>query len=135
MRQRERISIVAAKTIRWAVFLALAFVMWRVAPVYASALRFHLALSEACRTGATGRISEHEIRSDILFRARQLELPVRPYHIELQIRPQRVSARVAYRVPVELGLRQLTLNFHATASERPLVILEGGEESFEKLLM
>ena len=123
-----------SKIVHWAVFLGLAFATWRVAPVYAAALRFHLALSEACRTGATGRIPEHEIRNDILFRARQLDLPIRPYNMELQVRPRRVSARVAYQVPVELGPRQLTLNLHATAAEAPLVVLEGGEESFRKLL-
>ena len=123
-----------SKIIHWAVFLGLAFATWQIAPVYAAALRFHLALSEACRTGATGRIPEHEIRNDILFRARQLELPIRPYNIELQVRPRQVSARVAYHVPVELGPRQLMLNFHATAAEAPLVVLEGGEESFQKLL-
>ena len=123
-----------SKIVHWAVFLGLAFAMWRIAPVYAAALRFHLALSEACRTGATGRIPEHEIRSDILFRARQLDLPIRPYNIELQVRPRLVSARVAYQVPVELGPRRVVLNFHATAAEAPLVVLEGGEETIWKLL-
>ena len=122
-----------SKIVHWAVFLGLSFATWRVAPVYAAALRFHLALSEACRTAATARIPEHEIRNDILFRARQLDLPIRPYNIELQVRPRLVSAVVAYQVPVELGPRQVVLNFHATADEAPLVVIEGGEESFRKL--
>ena len=131
---RAAVDRYVSKTIHWVVFLGLAFATWQIGPVYAAALRFHLALSEACRTGATGRIPEHEIRNDILFRARQLDLPIRPYHIDLQVRPRLVSASVAYQVPVELGPRRVVLNFHATAAEAPLVVIEGGEESFRKLL-
>lgn len=138
MRERgttlERIASYVSKAIHWAVFLGLAFAAWRIAPVYAATLRFQLALSEACRTAATGRVPEHEIRNDILFRARQLDLPIRPYHIELRVQPRLVSASVSYEVPVELGPRQFRMNFHATADEAPLVVVEGGEESFQKIL-
>ena len=131
---RRTVDWYVSKAIHWVVFLGMAFVMWRIVPVYAAALRFHLAVSEACRSGATARVPEHEIRNDILFRARQLDLPIRPYNIALQVQPRLVRASVAYQVPVELGPRRFTLNFHATAAEAPLVVIEGGEESFQKLL-
>ena len=119
--------------LRPVVFLGLAVLVWKVAPVYASALRFHLAVSEACRTGATGRLGPEEVRSDILFKARQLDLPVRPHQVEVRVQPRLVSAIVAYEVQVELGVRDLMLNFRATADERPLVTFEGGEEHFRRL--
>jgi len=124
---------VVAKSIRSVVVLGLALAVWKVAPVYAAALRFHLVLSEACRTGATARAPEQEIRNDILFKARQLNLPIRPHHIDVQVRPRLVSALVAYQVPVAVGPRQIVLNFRATAQERPLVVVEDGEDQFQMI--
>ena len=54
-RGQEVLGHYSSKLTRFFVFLGLAVVAWEIAPVYASALRFHLALSEACRTAATGR--------------------------------------------------------------------------------
>ena len=117
-----------AKAIRWTVLLTVAFLSWKVVPVYAAALRFNFALSEACKTGAMGRLSLPEIRDNILFKARQLGLPIGPRNIDLQIQNRLIRARVSYQVPVELGSRQLLLNFQATAEEVPLVIVEGGPD-------
>ena len=124
---------IVPKAVRSVVFLGLALAVWKVVPVYASALRFHLALSEACKTAATGSHGYEDIRRDILFKARQLNLPIRPHQIELQVQPRLVSAIVAYQVPIELGPRPFVLNFRATAQERPLVYVEGGEEYFRMI--
>ena len=124
---------IVPKIVRSVVFLGLGVVLWEVAPVYASALRFRLALSEVCRTAATGRHDPGAVRNDILQKARLLDLPIRPHHIEVQVEPQLVSAVVAYQVPVELGPRQLVLNFRAAAQERPLVHMEGGEAYFQMI--
>ena len=126
-------STIVPKAVRSVVCLGLAVVLWEVVPVYASALRFRMALSEACRTAATGRHEPGEVRNDILLKARLLDLPVRPHHIEVQVEPQLVSAVVAYQVPVGLGPRQFVLNFRAAAQERPLVHMEGGETYFQML--
>jgi len=126
-------STIVPKAVRSVVCLGLAVVLWEVVPVYASALRFRMALSEACRTAATGRHEPGEVRNDILLKARLLDLPVRPHHIEVQVEPQLVSAVVAYQVPVGLGPRQFVLNFRASAQERPLVHMEGGEAYFQML--
>lgn len=122
------------KTVRWAVILVLAFLAWRVGPVYASALRFHFALSEACKTGASGRLSVDDIRDDILFKARSLELPITPEHIEIRKDRTHVKARVVYEVPVNLAVRQVTLKFHAAAEEMPMVVSVGGDDSYKKVV-
>ena len=129
----QRIANQVSQVIRTVALLAVALVTWEVVPVYAAALRFHLALSEACRTGATGRHGPEAVRSDILFRARQLALPVRPYQVEVRVQPRQVSAVVAYEVPVRLVLRPIVLSFRATAQERPLISVEDGEEHFLRL--
>jgi hypothetical protein len=122
------------KAVRWAVILVLAFLAWRVVPVYASALRFRFALSEACMTGASGRLPVDDIRDDILFKARRLELPVGPEHIEIHKDGIYVKARVVYQVPVNLAMRQVTLKFHATAEEMPMVVSVDGGDSLKKVL-
>ena len=109
-----------SKAVRSVVFLGLAFAVWKVVPVYASALRFHLALSEACKTAATGNHGYEDIRKDILFKARQLDLPIRPHQIELQVRPRLVSAIVAYQVPIELGPRPKLTSATAERGRSPI---------------
>ena len=133
-KRKEIIGNLIVKAIRWAVLLAVAWVIWKVVPVYGAALRFNFAVAEACKTGATGRVPVDEIRGDILFKADQLELPIRQENIKLDYQGRRVRARVTYQVPIELGPRQFVLRFHATADERPLVVVESGEEAIRKAL-
>ncbi|MGH9786207.1 MAG: hypothetical protein ACRD88_18715 [Terriglobia bacterium] len=127
------VKSIVPKIVRSVIVLGLAVVVWEIVPVYASALRFRMALSEACRTAATGRHGPEEVRNDVLSKARLLDLPVRPHHIEVQVQPQLVSAIVAYQVPVELGPREFVLNFRAAAQERPLVHMEDGEAYFQMI--
>lgn len=121
-------------TVRWLFMLGVALLLWKIGSVYAAALRFNLALSEVCRTGATGGHTEQEIREDILFKARQLDLPIRPQEIELEREGSLVSAQVSYQVPIELGPRRFDLRFHARARETPLVIEVGGKDVLRKAL-
>ncbi len=132
-RGQEVLGYYSSKPTRFVVFLGLAVVAWEIAPVYASALRFHLALSEACRTAATGRHRPEQVRSDILCKARQFGLPIRPHQVEVRVQPRQVSALVAYEVPVTLGPRQMVLNFRAAAQERPLIRIVDGAEHFQRL--
>jgi hypothetical protein len=118
--------------IRWFILILVAFVSWKVGPIYAASLRFNFAVSEACKTGATGRLPLEDIRNDILFKAEQLDLPVYPEDIRLRVSAHLVGARVAYEVPVDLGPREWLLKFHASALETPLVVMVGGEQDMRK---
>lgn len=126
-------NTVVPKAVRSAILIGLAVVLWEIVPVYASALRFRLALSEACRTAATGKHGPEEVRSDILRKAQLLDLPIRPHHVDVHVQPRLVSAVVAYQVPVELGPRQIILDFRAAAQERPLIHMEAGEAYFQMI--
>lgn len=130
---RKIIESGVSKAIRWTLLFAIAWPIWKIAPVYAAALRFKFAVSEVCKTGATARLAPHEIRDDILFKAKQLDLPIRQRNIEVRIQHPHVSAVVKYEVPIELGPRQIVLNFHAAAEEMPLVNVVGGEEHLPNL--
>ena len=118
--------ILLSRLLRWAVILLAAFIAWKIVPVYSAALRFDSYISELARHGAAAGLPVREIQEGALWKARQLDLPISPEDIQIQVRAEQqllteerlVMARVAYQVPVDLGPRRVVLNFHASALER-----------------
>jgi hypothetical protein len=117
------------RLIRWGIVLLAAYVAWKVVPVYAAALRFDSYLSEAARHGAAAGLPAREIQENALWEAHQLNLPISPEDIQIQVRAEQqllseerlVMARVAYQVPLDVGPRRVVLNFHASASAQATV--------------
>jgi hypothetical protein len=108
---------------RWLIVLLIAYVTFKVVPVYGRALRFEYNLDNAIRFAATVKASTTEIVEDILWQAEHLNLPIERQNVKVQIYPQErlVMARVSYQVPVELGPQQVVLDFHANSRERALM--------------
>lgn len=113
-----------SRAVRWGIILSVAYIGWKIVPVYSAALRFESYLDEYARHGAVAGLGEYEIQEGILWKAQQLDLPVRAQDLHIEISTEKklltdlrvVMARVAYEVPVDLGPRQVVLNFHAVGS-------------------
>jgi len=111
---------------RWVLIALAAYLGWKFVPVYSAALRFDSYVGDRARYGARTGLSAQEIESGILRDARDLELPVQSQDIDIHVGTEHqivtderlVVARVAYQVPVNMGPRQVLLNFHASALER-----------------
>lgn len=114
--------------LHWGVILVVAYVAWKIVPVYAAANRFERALGDYARSGATSGLSGDEIHDNILWRARQLELPLRPMDVQVETEGRSVSVRSAYQVPVELGPWRVVLNFQAATHEQALITKEDLEQ-------
>jgi len=121
--------ILLSRLLRWGVILLVAYIAWKIVPVYSAALRFDSYMSELARHGAAAGLPGPEIQENALWEAHQLNLPIGPEDIQIQVRAEQqllseehlVLARVAYQVPVDLGPRQVVLNFHAFASAQATV--------------
>ena len=115
-----------SRAIRWGIILIVAYVGWKIVPVYSAAIRFESYLSEYARYAAGAGLAEHEIQKDILWKARQLDLPVRAQDLRIEIATEKqlltdvrmVMVHAGYKVPVDLGPRQVVLSFHALGSGR-----------------
>ena len=113
-----------SRVARWGIILCLAYVAWKIVPVYVAAFRFQSNLNEFAREGAAAGLADYEIQEKILWEADKLDLPVSAddLHIDIAMEKQlltdmrMVMVRVAYEVPVDLGPRQVVLNFHALGS-------------------
>lgn len=115
------LSYYLSRALRWGVFLGLIYVGWKVIPAYAAALQFERSLADYTRSGATAGLSGDEIHSNILWRARQMKLPVGPQHIWVETGERVAMARVTYQVPIELGPWDVVLNFNPASREHALI--------------
>lgn len=119
------------RIVRWALLLLVAFVGWKVGVPCAAALRFQFALSEAAQTGATGGHNVEAITDDIMFKARQLDLPIQAENVEVRVKQREVQAHVIYEVPIDLGFREIRLKFHPKANERSMIIRGDGDSAIK----
>jgi hypothetical protein len=94
----------------FAVLLGLAAVLLSLLPIYIGNFR----LTQFLTTISADRTAENEdvLRSRILARARQLDLPVRPDDIHIGHEGGKIQFSLRYKVQKDLGLAHVDLHFH-----------------------
>jgi hypothetical protein len=91
---------------------SLAAVLVALAPVYFDNFRLQRSLRGLIRNPA----SDETLRSEVLLRARQLDLPVAAADIRIAHTGGRVQVEMSYAVEMTLPLYRVDLHFHPNAS-------------------
>ncbi|MCB1055830.1 MAG: hypothetical protein KDD11_10010 [Acidobacteria bacterium] len=84
----------------WAVVLAVALMIaWKAVPVKVASAKLYDYMEEIARF--PGKRSEANIKKAILAQADELELPVEPEDVEVQLSRDKIKMKVEYTVPLE----------------------------------
>ncbi len=94
------------------VLAALVGVLLSLLPIYAGNFR----LTQFLRTVATdSAVSDDAVRTRIVERARQLDLPLQPEDIQISRDGGKLGLSARYKVQKDLGLARIGLHFHPAA--------------------
>jgi hypothetical protein len=102
-------------------FVALVFLAVKLVPPYINNYQFTEDIETIARlaTYAQGR-SEDDIRQDVLGKAKELDLPVRPEDVSVAKSTYGVNINVKYNVRVEVPGHVFNLNFNPVAGNKML---------------
>jgi hypothetical protein len=92
---------------------SLVAVLLALAPIYIENFRLQRYLKDATRHPA----ADETLRSQILLRARQLDLPVSAGDVQIAHGGGKVQIQIKYAVAKTLPLYRVDLHFHPNASE------------------
>lgn len=94
---------------------------FKILPVWVHAYQLQDYLRDIVFEAMSGkRTTVETIRKNILDRAQELELPVKPDDVKVDLTMQKIVINLDYRVPVELGFYTLNLHFTPSAENRAL---------------
>jgi hypothetical protein len=99
------------------VLLGMAGILLALAPVYFEDYELGQYIRSLPRAGSAAAPDE-ALRSAVLTRSRQLDLPVEPSDIEFAYPGGKRQLQVKYAVQMEFPLYQVDLHFHHSASTR-----------------
>ena len=104
-----------------AILAVLVFLAIKLVPPYINNYQFSDDIESIARiaTYAQGK-SEDDIRQDVLNKAKELELPVRPEDVAVSKSTYGVNINVKYSVRVEVPGHVFNLNFSPTAGNKML---------------
>jgi hypothetical protein len=93
----------------------LIFLVWRIVPVLYETVVFPFDLDVFTLAAATTHASEERIRGGVVQQAEERGLLVDPSEIRVRIDPasRSVMLDVTYRAPINLFVKEFTLDFHA----------------------
>ena len=95
---------------------SLAAVLVALAPVYFDNFRLQRSLRELTRRAGATAAADETLRSQVLLRARQLDLPVTGADIRIEHDGGKVQVEMRYAVEMTLPLYRVDLHFHPSAS-------------------
>lgn len=100
-----------------AVLLAMASVLIALAPVYIEDYQLRQYMRSMVRD-ANGSMADDAIRSRVLSRAHQLDLPVAASDIQITHSGSKLRVQLSYAVEMDFPVYQVDLHFHPGATSR-----------------
>jgi len=104
-----------------AVVAAILFSAFKLLPPYIDNYRLQDSLETVARTATYSKMSEDEIRKQVMGEARQLGVPLDERNIRVQRSGVTVNIAVQYTVKVDLLVRQVDLEFAPSAGNRNIM--------------
>jgi hypothetical protein len=101
-----------------AVLGSLVAVILVLAPVYIDNLRLGSYVHSLAAAPAMASAADETIRSEVVQRAGQLDLPVHPEDVRITHNGGKLQLHVKYRVRMDLALYPVDLHFHPEANSR-----------------
>jgi hypothetical protein len=99
------------------VFVSLIGVLLALAPVYFDNFQLQRYMRELTRNPGAAATPDDVVRSEVLERARQLNLPVDQGEIQIAHAGGKLQLQMKYAVEMTLPLYRVDLHFHPSASE------------------
>ena len=100
------------------VLLTMAGVLAALAPVYIENYRLSRYTHSLVRAPNAAKTSDGVVRSAILARAKQLDLPVAANDVRITHDGDRLRLQLNYAVQLDFALYQVDLHFHTSAAGR-----------------
>jgi hypothetical protein len=100
------------------VLLSMAGVLLALAPVYFDNFRLGQYIRSLARGPNAESTPDETIRSAVLDRARQLDLPIRPEDVKISHTHGKLELQMKYAVQMDFPLYQVDLHFHPSASSK-----------------
>jgi hypothetical protein len=100
------------------VLAGMAGVLLALAPVYLEDLQLLRYVRSLAHSANAASLSDDALRSAVLTRARQLDLPVESGDIRISHTDGKLQLEMKYAVQMDFPLYQVDLHFHPAASSR-----------------
>lgn len=119
--QRSDSGRATVKTILAVLFLvAVVYAGFKIVPVYVNSFELQDYIRQQNPFWVTQRASADAIQNNIVAKARELDLPVSPEQVKVEVGGGKVAVAVDYTVPVDLIVYTLNLHFTPSAENRQL---------------
>ena len=119
-RSRERGGTKLNLALALLVLGVLIFIAAKIVPVYFAQFQLEDAIRTEARFAIANRKTDEDIRSDVLRKAQELDIPAHKDKIRVTSANGYVQIFVDYSVPVDLKFYQLTLQFNLHADNRTI---------------
>jgi hypothetical protein len=98
------------------VLLSMAGVLLALAPVYFDNFRLSQYIRSLARRPNAASTPDETIRSAVVDRARELDLPIRPEDVKISHSQGKLELQMKYAVQMDFPLYQVDLHFHPSAT-------------------
>jgi hypothetical protein len=104
------------------VVAAIIFAAYKLLPPYIANYQLQDSMEDLARQATySGKITEEEIRMQVLGQARDLGIPLEPEQVDVQRSGVTVAIGAHYIIPVDLLVRQVDLQFSPAAGNRNIM--------------
>lgn len=104
---------------------AILFVAFKLVPPYVDNYQFQDSIESISRTATYNRMSEADIRGQVLDEAAELGIPLDANQVAVQKAGPNVNIAVEYAIPVDLLVYQTELQFAPHAGNRNIMARPG----------
>jgi hypothetical protein len=119
-RNPERGGSKLSALITFAIIGSLIFAAFKIAPPYMAKFQLQDAMTEEARFAIVNRKGEDDIRTDIMKKIAELEIPATAKDVQITTSPNTIIIAVHYVVPVDLLVYKFDLDFTPTADSHSL---------------
>jgi len=103
------------------VVAAIIFVSYKLLPPYIDNYQLQDSIENLARTATYNRLTEADIRNQVLDAAQELGIPLDQQQVVVQKSGSTVNIAVQYYVPVDLLVHQMDLQFAPSAGNRNIM--------------
>ena len=103
------------------VVAAILFVSYKLLPPYIDNYQLQDSIENLARTATYNRLTEADIRNQVLGAAQDLGIPLDQQQVVVQKSGSTVNIAVQYYVPVDLLVHQMELQFAPSAGNRNIM--------------